>query len=314
MKTVLIINHNIENCGVYQYGKRFASIAKKSINTNFVYLECTDNQQLMNSIQEFKPSIIIYNHLSGTMPWVTKETTDEIRKKKIKQGLIVHNVNYSTFFDFYLHQNPYHSELNEFNYALCRPLFEYASKDKQTKSEEINIGTFGFGFGTKHFDQLCLMVVNQFPQEKVNLNLHLTISHFCPNQNVVQSIKNTCESYVKNTNINLNITNNFITDEQLLNFLYNNDLNVFFYEKYHSYNGISSSIDYALSVKKPIAICKSNMFSHIFDVNPSICVEDNSLKTIMLNGFEPLESKYQEWSHTNFINKLENILEKQFYV
>jgi hypothetical protein len=96
----------------------------------------------------------------------------------------------------------------------------------------------------------------------------------------------------------------------MLDFLFNNDLNIFFYENYSFYNGISSTIDYALSVQKPIAICKSNMFSHIMDVNPSICVEDSDLIEIINNGFEPLQEKYNEWSHEKFVDNIETIIKK----
>lgn len=48
-------------------------------------------------------------------------------------------------------------------------------------------------------------------------------------------------------------------------------------------------IDYALAVQNPIAINRSNMYSHILDVEPSICVEDNYLIDIIKNGFTPLQ-------------------------
>ena len=67
-------------------------------------------------------------------------------------------------------------------------------------------------------------------------------------------------------------------------------------------------IDYALSVQKPIAINKSNMFSHILDATPSICVEDNYLKDIIKNGFAPLHEKYNSWTNENFIHNIESII------
>ena len=38
------------------------------------------------------------------------------------------------------------------------------------------------------------------------------------------------------------------------------------------------------------------MFRHLFDCYPSICIEDNSLKTILGNGVKHLEKLYEEWS------------------
>jgi hypothetical protein len=56
------------------------------------------------------------------------------------------------------------------------------------------------------------------------------------------------------------------------------------------------------------------MFSHIWDAQPSICVENNSLLNIINNGFAPLEEKYNSWTHKKFIHTLETIIEKTFEV
>jgi len=37
--TVFLVNHKVKNCGVYQYGKRVASILTKSKNLMVRYLE-----------------------------------------------------------------------------------------------------------------------------------------------------------------------------------------------------------------------------------------------------------------------------------
>ena len=50
------------------------------------------------------------------------------------------------------------------------------------------------------------------------------------------------------------------------------------------------------------------MFSHIMDVNPSICIENNSLTNIISNGFSPLEGKYNSWTNENFIQNIETII------
>jgi hypothetical protein len=245
------------------------------------------------------------------MPWVTPELVQKNRDLGVKQYLIVHNEGYATFFDYYLHQNPYHKNVDSNNFALARPLFNYKSNKIKEKDDILHIGSFGFGFRVKYFDQICRIVNEQLFDKKVQINLHLTASHFCPNANDISAIKQDCLNCITHDNIKLNMTHDFLTDNEMLDFLDKNDLNIFFYHEYGSrYNGISSTIDYALSVKKPLAICKSNMFSHIWDVQPSICVENNYLLSIIENGFTPLEEKYNLWKNENFIDILENIIEK----
>jgi hypothetical protein len=305
---ILIINHSIENCGVYQYGKRFSNILQKSKKYNFIYCEHNSQEELESSISKWNPKFIIYNYLGGTLPWVNPTTVQSIRNQGIKQFTIVHNSQFN-FFDYYLHQNPDHPNVDNYNFSLKRPLFEYVPKTNVKRSPYLEIGTFGFGLSCKQVDNICRLVNDQF-DIPVKLNFHLTVAHFGGNTDVLNEIKLNCEKVITKSNIILNITSHFLTNEEMLDFLYFNDLNIFFYEKYNFYNGISSSVDYALSVKKPIAVCRSNMFSHIYDVTPSICVEDNNLHTILNNGFKVLESKYQDWSHDNFISHFENILEK----
>ena len=303
---LLIVNHNVENCGVYQYGKRVASIVSKSKNLTVRYLEIGSRDDLQKEVDTFKPQVIVYNHLTGTMPWVDAAYVDQLRALGIKQGTIVHNVAYSTFFDFYLHQDPNYQP-NGNNYRLLRPLFEYTN-NISLNSNVLKIGSFGFGFASKQYETLCACVRDNFYRTTfpVELRLHLTHSHFCENSRDIEAIKFVANRIINNPNITLNITTNFISDDELLNFLAGNDLNIFFYQKYPSYNGISSSIDYALSVKRPIAICRSNMFSHIWNTTPSICAEDNSLKEIINNGFGPLEKYCNEWSHENFVRVFED--------
>ena len=306
---ILIVNHTEKQCGVYQYGKRIGSILENSTNHKFVYLEMNSHQDLDDKIDEYNPHSIIYNWTGGTMSWVTPQTVDILRQKNIKQLLLVHNTwNYSKFFDAYLHQHPYWKDIDNVNFAIPRPLPFYVKKKYERKNNYIRIGSFGFGLVNKHFDEVCRIVNEQFKDQNVELNLHLTSGTFAGSNQNIHLVSQLCHQNITSSNIILNITTDFISDENLLYFLGGNDLNIFFYENYHEYNGISSVIDYALSVQKPIAINKSSMYQHILDVTPSICVEDNSLVTIMKNGFTPLQEKYDSWTNDKFIHTLETII------
>lgn len=307
MKNVLFVNNNIENCGVYQYGKRVADICLKSKIIKFEYVEISSSNQLFSFIEEINPDAIIYNYVPSNMPWLNYDILNEIRSKNIKQGNIIHNAEFGGF-DFQLHQNPYYQNNNN-NFALLRPLFEYIPKEVKRENNVIQIGTFGFSGQHKFIHEICRAVNEEFVDSQVQLNLHITKGFYSSN-NIFEEIKTECLNIANKSNIKLNFTNNFLTNEDMLDFLFNNDLNIFFYENYSFYNGISSTIDYALSVQKPIAICKSNMFSHIVDVTPSICVEDSDLIEIINNGFKPLGEKYNSWSHKKFIDNIEMIIEK----
>ena len=108
---ILIINHDVKQCGVYQYGKRVGNILEKSDKHNFVYLELNSYEQFNQNLKKYNPEFIIYNWTGGTLPWITPDTVSDLRKQNIHQFLLVHNEsNYSQFFDGYLHQHPYWPE------------------------------------------------------------------------------------------------------------------------------------------------------------------------------------------------------------
>jgi len=86
-----------------------------------------------------------------------------------------------------------------------------------------------------------------------------------------------------------------------------NDLNVFPYAELPQ-KGVASSMDMALSVRRPVAVTRTYMFRHVYHVQPSICVEDLSLKEIMANGTKPLEPLYKMWNKENFVKEFEDII------
>lgn len=311
MKTLLIVNHSQENCGVQSYGKRVAQIFKGSKKWNVMYVENAEGVYLIRLVEMLRPKFIIYNYLPQTMPWLTHPMISAIRGFDfgVKQGLIVHNIGYAEIFDFYLHQNPRHPQDGN-NFPLLRPLFDYrrGGAEPAVHGSPPRIGTFGFALPEKNYASIVQLVNAQF--DEAEIRMHLTLSHFRPNADWLNTIQAACYHEITKPGIHLTITTDFRDDEAILDFLAGNDLNVFLYQHFPHYNGISSVIDYALSVRKPIAVNKSGLFSHINYVVPSICVEDNPLPLIMRNGFEVVRPFAEDWSNERFISHLEGVLEQ----
>jgi hypothetical protein len=304
----LVINHSVENCGVYQYGKRIGQILETSNSTQFLYVEVDNFESLLQIVSENRPRSIIFNHLNGTMPWLTPENIQSIKAMSISTFTLVHNVGYAEYFDGYFHQDPNYIGDGRRNFPIPRPLFENYASRLEPSSEILQIGSFGFGFKVKHFDDICKLVDKQFKNNSVQVNLHVTESFFSPNASEIDKIERKCRKILKNRNHRLVVSKKFLTNNEVLDFLSKNHLNVFLYEKYASYNGISSTLDYALSAKRPFAINKSNMFSHFHDTSPSICIEDLSLYEIMQNGLIPLQPKFEAWSNRRLIAAFEDAI------
>ena len=106
-----------------------------------------------------------------------------------------------------------------------------------------------------------------------------------------------------NRHVDLTIDHTFLSTDDTLRFLAGNDINVFLY---HSSNqGLSSALDYALSVKRPIAITNDSMFKHIY--LPQIDVGNRSLLEIKNSGTEHLKDFYDKWNPDNFHLEMDSI-------
>ena len=70
--------------------------------------------------------------------------------------------------------------------------------------------------------------------------------------------------------------------------------------------GISSTIDYALSVKKPLGISNSYMFRNIY--SDEICLYKTSMKDCILNSVSYCDKFVNEYSEENIINKFNYII------
>ena len=309
--TVLIISHKQKNCGIYQYGVNITKTLQKSVRYSFVFVECSNEQELEESIIQNNPSVIIYNYYPMTMPWLNSKIT---RKYKVVQLGIMHEVTQEDadqatqeMFDYHLCPDSTLIENNPFVFKTPRLIIPYINSiylpDVPT------IGSFGFGFSDKGFERLIETVQKEFDQARIVLNI--PFNDIVDPQGKLHALATAkkCRSLISKKGIDLAIHHDFLAIDELLDFLASNTLNAFFYD-IHKHRGISSCIEHALAVQRPIAITKCGMFRHVWNASPSICIENSSLTKIIENGIVPLVPFYNEWREDNFILDYEKILDK----
>lgn len=302
---VLFLNHKQQQCGVYQYGYRSSNILQKEQKYDFIYTEIENQEEYFNILSKEDFRAIIYNYHPLTMPWLNKSHLDNNRSVK---HLCIHHEGSKhdgIGFDFYLMANSTFIDTST-EFAIPRPLFEGITFEKPHNYLPV-ISSFGFGFGNKGFGRVVKAVNDEF--DEAIIRLHIPRAFFGDKDGqATASILPGCFSELKKPGISLELTHNFLTDQELLKFLSQSDLNIFLYDEMLG-RGLSSVIDYALSVDTPIAINKTYMFKHIYNASPSICVEDSSLKDIIFRGDAPLRPFKSLYSHSNFIKKYESILD-----
>ena len=312
--SILIVSHAEKQCGIHEYGLNIFAALEKSSRYSFAYAECSNGRQLRWAVAETKPAAIIYNYFPFTMPWLTSRMT---RRHKVPSLGIMHEVTQAEadqataeMFDYHLCPDPTLVENNPIVFKTRRLIPTYDGA--VSLPGVVTIGSFGFGFGDKGFERLIDTVHQEFDEARIALHLplnDLVDSEF--QRRTLASIKES-EQRISKPGIKLVITHDFLTKSQLLDFLASNTLNAFFYET-NKPRGISSTIEHALAVRRPMAITKCGMFRHVYSATPSICIENSSLTRIIENGVTPLEPFYEEWTEANFILDYERILNEVFH-
>jgi len=304
---VLIVNHSQQSCGVWQFGKRFHDLASRSTKIRYLYREMHDLSTLINTINELQPDLVIYNWYPVTMGWLPESFI--LNTKQVKHLFNWHDGHVRQNYDGYIffgagEKDPDAQRIyEEKSFIIPRPLFDY--KAAHEKNEIPHIGSFGLSGWHKGFPDLVTMVNNTF--DEAVLNIHMPFAAFGDKQGVEgKKIVAMCRELNTNPNIQLNLTHHLLSNRELLDFLAKNDINAFLYQA--NSEGLSSVTDYALSVKKPIAITNSMMFRHI--VSDEVVVRnDNSLIDILNRGTKPLEKFYKMWSTDRFVEELDNVVE-----
>jgi hypothetical protein len=296
---VLFVNHLQPACGVYQIFKRMIAPVIQLSDT-YHYIETNQEWEHDHWRDIVNPDIVVYNfYFSGaTMPWLT-DSKIASQKSRFKQLSLHHEGSIENKgFDLILHQNPLNEDTRYHN--LPRHIPEYTAID--ISNEVPTIGTFGFGLGGKGFGTLVDTAAREF--DKAHIRMNIPFAYFGDaNGDGARGWANHCRSLLAAHNkpdIQLTITHELLPEEQLLYFLAGNDINAFMYDD-NIGRGISSTLDYALAVYKPIAITKSDQFRHMWDER-IIVAGDNGLKEIIAAGIQPLQQYHDKWNNKAVID------------
>jgi hypothetical protein len=299
MKKVLVINHYQKACGVQSFGLRVWNLVKDSKSVDYYYREVEDVKTFYRYATEIAPDVILFNWHRGTMPWLTEEIVSSLGSKSY---FMFHDEVTRKHYDKYLFFGDYDftkgEKFGDKKILLPRPLLKYDGGYKE--NDALTIGSFGFGFWNKGYHTLTNLINTEFPWSVVNF--HMPYSYFGdPQKKQTKQVEAECRKLA--TKIELHITHDLLDDNGVLEFLAGNDINIFLYEE--NGEGISSVLDYALSVKRPIAISDSRMFRHIS--NNDILISKNSIESILAKGTKPLEKYYTMWNIENFKEEMDNI-------
>lgn len=279
---ILFVAHKEKLCGVHEYGISVAEALKKSTKYLFIYAECSNAEELSAIVEGVAPKAIIYNYYPSTLPWLKKEL---LRKFDIPSLGIMHEVTQraadsadTSLFDYHIAPDPTLVPNNPIVFKTGRLIPKYTNGFSLPKVT--TIGSFGFASVGKGFERLIIAVQEEF--DEAIIRLHVPAGDFMDSD--VKDVVKRCQELIVKDGVKLVATHEFLERLQLLDFLAQNTLNAFFYEKLEG-RGISSTIEIALAVRRPIAVTRSSMFRHILSNNPlladsPICIERNGKPAI----------------------------------
>jgi len=278
---ILFVTHPEQNCGVADYGLRvFNILARFTWNITL----CQAGKQ--SDIDCTGYDIVLYNYHYATLPFLTAK-----QQPGVKHVALFHEAFMNFEPDVIIPVTD-----------LPRPLFDNVDFERHDNVIPI-IGSFGFGFPDKNFPGLCQIVKEQFEYAKVKLLIPFA-QYGDANGDLARGEAEKCRAVLEGSNIRLDIQHDFRPAINMLYWLSYNDINVFNYAPSCG-RGLSSATDYALSVRRPIAVSNSEMFRHL---PAAICLDKISIPELIILGVQPLRQVYDDNSNARLVEKIKSYL------
>lgn len=262
---IIFINHKKSQCGVYEIGKRIYELLDKSL-LDVGYFETSINglNEFTEIIEIHKPKYVIYNYFSVTLQYVNRNLFDKF--KNIKHIGIIHDplspkdiTFYDTTFDAWIIHDDTNPIQSKKKFTTIRPIRRF-ERNSNNKNEIYKIGSHGFNCSPwKMFDSIIDIIQYEF--DEVIINFNITNATFGNNSN---KVFDEWRKKIEKKNVILNITHTYMEDEiQLIHYLSQNDLNIYFYNPPHQYVGVGGSADLAISSQSGLVVNSTYMYRHL---------------------------------------------------
>jgi hypothetical protein len=292
---LLFVNGTEPACGVYQYGENLWEILRESTRCQWSCCKPQDMESLGLAARSSDARFILYNWQKGMGGFLSGAPF----AWRIPQGLVYHDCDiddsrWDAIFFSDTTMQPHGKWI-----PIGRPLPKFNIPRVGRCLHEAPI--FGVhGFIGAWAEDVVFRVMQEF--EHATVRLSLPAARFAdPDGAAAMAMAERCRRMVHGTGIKLDISHDFKSSDQLLDWLHANDMNCYFRPLAMNWRGISSATDAALAVGRPIAINKCSAFRHLHGLSPSICIEDSSFMGIFGSGLSPLVPFKSKWCDPDLI-------------
>lgn len=306
MKKVLFINIPPRAYSVHMMGWSLFRILEKSRQYHYYYGLPASREDVFSELMETEATTILCNHLSIESEWFDAAFIQELRSHNVRLfAFCSHGMIFSRpGFDGYFVPDPRMQSGGNI-YTTGRPL--PAATTKPVMPHEVPvIGTAGHLQPHKQFPQTVSRIIAEF--DRAHIRLAIGKAEIAPydlaDARQCVELVDACGKA-----ITITIETKLMPVNVLVDWLADNDLNVYLYANGTGGPAPAMGPDTALAARRPIAVTRTAPGLSLFhDCSPSVCIEDSNLKTIMANGIAPLEPLYREFADENILNQIETCL------
>lgn len=304
MAKIIFINPTEPRCGVHQYGLALFDILLNSKKHLPVMTGLSDWGLTAELFKTLNPEVMIWNWHPLIPSVISSGPPREFacRHILVKHEDSVHEPEY----DRVIFSAPQEDYRNVRHIGRPIPCCEGYLSD--LRKDQISVGLHGFGGAWAA--QMATQLVSTEDVSKMTFNFHLPYSPYVDEYGVMaERHAKMVKQILCPRGAMVNISNRFLSRENLLSRLSSNHVNCYIRDKV-PWVGVSSALDSALACGRPIAINKCAAFRHFWDCKPSICLEDRSLSDIIASGGEPLAPLREKWSQANILAQVEKVLDE----
>lgn len=245
---------------------------------------------------------IIYNFHSITTPWLT-DSSLRAKYSNLFHVMIHYDITQQMVHDYHpAHYHGFEYVITD-NYKLdltqsaCKHFYVVARSVPMPVvhiTKEVRavpwIGFQGFGFPHKGIHRIAEYVVKEFDEAVIRLHMPYSLFGDPSGAQAHQRVAEIKNIIAGKPGIQLDVSHDFKSEEDVVLWLSENDINCYFLDHLPN-SGLASSPDYALAARRPIAVSRSYMLRHFWDLGVEVDAT-RGLKDIMHAGIDVLQPLY----------------------
>lgn len=302
----LFINNVEAQCSIYESGKMAYDCLVGSDKYSLDYVEITRANTELPADRDF----YFFNHHFSRWYWLN---TKHIRRivPGVTFTMVLEIAPNDPFvycspddFDAYIVLDPTLNLKKEHVYPFPRPLEVVPHQTWRNFSDEVPvIGSFGFGTPGKGFEHVVDAVNREFDRAIVRLNIPRA-SYWDQDGSVGAELGRMCTERAKD-GIEVIVTHDFLSKEELIRWCGENTINVFLYDR--NQPGLSATTDQAITSGRPMITSKNNTFRHIQQyIRP---FPYQTLREAIEKTPAKIAELQHDWSPFEFRAKFEQVLD-----